>query len=197
MVSRNYVREMYGMTALLRACGLYGSVSLTGVQVDQALKSVRSGEWMLVKDRPFKPIDLKENWYARMCAARSGSHFLLDVTSSVSGPGKWKITSIRIDRLFSGVAFAANFLVSRGDEGRAFLNSGKDYANTTRTVTQEWVPLDAEERYLAPSSAIHRYGAENKVRQIYIEADDAWDVSGASWHWRPVIANEEYEFNDK
>lgn len=49
----------------------------------------------------------------------------------------------------------------------------------TRTVTQEWVPLDEEEQDFSPSSVIHRYGMERKVTQIYAEADDAWDVSGA------------------
>ncbi|MCY1459378.1 hypothetical protein D9M71_768460 [compost metagenome] len=96
----------------------------------------------------------------------------------------------------SGTAFIANFLASRGDEGRVFLSAGKDYANTTRTVTQEWVPLESEERDFAPSSAIHKYGVVRKTTQIYVEADDHWDVTGASWHWRPVIANEVYEFKE-
>jgi len=104
---------------------------------------------------------------------------------------------MRVNKLASSAAFVANFLTSRGDEGRVFLSSGKDFANTTRTVTQEWVPLDEDEQDFSPSSAIHRYGMERKVTQIYVEADDAWDVSGASWHWRPIIANEEYELKDK
>ncbi|MCM8911333.1 hypothetical protein LJD21_04000 [Pseudomonas inefficax] len=128
---------------------------------------------------------------------RDYGDFLINTVSAMSGPGKWKITSIRVNKPASSAAFVANFLTSRGDEGRVFLSSGKDFANTTRTVTQEWVPLDEEEQYFSPSSAIHRYGMERKVTQVYVEADDAWDVSGTSWHWRPIIANEEYELKDK
>lgn len=176
---------------------MYGSLSLTSDQIDIALRLVTSGEWMLIRDRPFKPINLKENWYARSCRDRIDDDFLINTLSALSGPGKWKITSMRVNKFSSSAAFLANYLTSRGDEGRVFLTSGKDIANTTRTVTQEWVPLDNKERNFSSSSAIHRYGMERKITQIYVEADDAWDVSGSSWHWRPAIANEEYEFKDK
>ncbi|GLO43761.1 hypothetical protein [Pseudomonas putida] len=195
--SRGYVQEIFGVTELLKECGLYGSVRLASDQIDRALRPVASGEWMLIRDRPFKPINLEENWYARSCRERGGGDFLINTVSAMSGPGKWKITAMRVNKLASSAAFVANFLTSRGDEGRVFLSSGKDFANTTRTVTQEWVPLDEEEQNFSPSSANHRYGMERKVAQIYVEADDAWDVSGSSWHWRPVIANEEYELKDK
>lgn len=196
--SRGYVREVCGVTELLKECGLYySSVSLVSDQIDKALTPVASGEWMLIKDEPFKPISIEENWYARICSRKNDVDFLINTVSDVSGPGKWKITSMRVNKIASSVAFVANFLVSRGDEGRAFLSSGKDFANTTRMVTQEWVPLGTEDRNVASSSANYRYGMERKVTQIYVEADDAWDVSGASWHWRPVIANEEYELKQK
>ncbi|MFK0313280.1 hypothetical protein ACIQUF_18870 [Pseudomonas sp. NPDC090233] len=195
--SRSYVREIEGVTELLREYGLYCSVSLSGDQIDRALRPVASGEWMLIKDEPFKPIDLVENWYAGACSRRNQGEWLINTVSTTSGPGKWKIEDMNVNKLASSAAFLANFLTSRGDEGRVFLSSGKDYANTTRTITQKWVPLDPEERSFAPASAIHRYGMERKVTQVYVEADDAWDVSGSSWHWRPVIANEEYELKDK
>ncbi|MBK4988952.1 hypothetical protein [Pseudomonas sp. S36] len=192
--SRGCVREIYGVTELLKECGLYySSVSLVGDQIDRALGPVASGEWMLIKDEPFKPINIEENWYARICSRQNDGDHLINTVSGMSGPGKWKITSMQVAKFASSAAFFANFLVSRGDEGRVFLSSGKDFANTTRTVTQEWVPLNAEERNVALSSIIHRYGMERKTTQVYVEADDAWDVSGSSWHWRPVIANEEYE----
>lgn len=196
--SRGYVQEVFGVTELLKECGLYySSVNLMGDQIDRALRPVASGEWMLIRDEAFKPINTEENWYARLCSRQNDGDFLISTVSEVSGPGKWKITSMRVNKFASSAAFVANFLVSRGDEGRAFLSSGKDFANTTRTVTQEWVPLGAEDRIVASSSAIHSYGMERIVTQIYVEADDAWDVSGASWHWRPVIANEEYELKQK
>ncbi|RAM75135.1 hypothetical protein GT37_24415 [Pseudomonas putida] len=64
--SRGYVQEIFGVTELLRECGLYDSVRLASDQIDRVLRPVASGEWMLIKDRPFKPIDLEENWYARI-----------------------------------------------------------------------------------------------------------------------------------
>lgn len=195
--SRSYVQELSGITDLLRECGLYCSISLTGDQIESALRPVESGEWMLIKDEPFKPIDINKCWYAKLCSSRGDGEWLINIPSTAYGPGKWKIEDVRVNKAASSAAFFANFLTSRGDEGRVFLSSGKDFANTTRTVTQKWVPLGNEERDFASSSAIHRYGTERKVTQIYVEADDAWDVSGTSWHWRPVIANEEYEFKDK
>ncbi|NIF25434.1 hypothetical protein F3J44_03455 [Pantoea sp. Tr-811] len=195
--SRRYVQELCGVTDLLRECGLYSSVSLTGDQIERALRPVASGEWMLIKDQPFKPIDLDKWWYAKICNSRGDGEYLINTLSTVLGPGKWKIDDVRVNKVASSAAFFANFLTSRGDEGRVFLSSGKDFANTTRTVTQKWVPLGSEELDFASSSAIHRYGLEREVTQIYVEADDDWDVSGTSWHSRPVIANEEYEFKDK
>jgi len=44
------------------------------------------------------------------------------------------------------------------------------------------------------ASAVNQYGTEPKTQQHYVKADDHWDISGASWHWRPVLANEVYEF---
>ncbi|QXH36248.1 hypothetical protein [Pseudomonas muyukensis] len=195
--SMGYAQKIYGVSDLLGECGLYGSIDLDGVQVDRVLSRVASGEWMLIRNEAFKPIDLEKCWYAKMCNNSFDSDWLLNTLSATMGSGKWKIVDIRVNKLSSGAAFVANFLVSRGDEGRVFLSSGKDFANTTRTVTQRWVPLGSEERDFASSSAVHRYGKEHKITQIYVEADDAWDISGFSWHWRPVVADEEYELKDK
>lgn len=194
--SMGYVREIYGVSDLLKECGLYGSIDLDDIQLNRAVGRVASGEWMLIRDEPFKPIDLEACWFAKMCNRHFDSNWLINTVSATRGPGKWKIADIRVNKFASSAAFVANFLASRGDEGRVFLSSGKDFANTTRTVTQTWVPLDIEDREFASSSAIHRYGAQHETTQIYVEADDAWDVSGSSWHWQPVIANEEYEFKD-
>ena len=119
--SRGYVQEIFGVTELLKECGLYGSVRLASAQIDRALRPVASGEWMLIRDRPFKPINLEENWYARSCRERGGGDFLINTVSAMSGPGKWKITAMRVNKLASSTAFVANFLTSRGDEGRVFL----------------------------------------------------------------------------
>ena len=195
--SRNYVREINGVTDLLRSCSLYTSRSLTGDEIAIVLRPVESGEWMLLKDEPFCPIDPEEYWYARVCRSTDGDGYSNYLGEGSIGPGKWIIINIEINKLSSAVAFVGNFLISRGDEGRLFLSSGSDYANTTRTVTQKWVSLESQDRDFASISTIHRYGLEHKTIQIYVEADDHWDISGASWHWRPVIANEEYEFKDK
>ena len=59
-----------------------------------------------------------------------------------------KISYVQSD-LWTGVALAANFVTSRGDEGRFFASDGKDYANTRRVVSQRWVPLGENERSFA------------------------------------------------
>jgi len=197
LMSRGYVSEIKGIDDLLRACGVYGSVRLTSNAIDRVLRPVASGEWMLIKNEPFKPIDIEKCWCARVRSQCVDDTYLLNTASAISGPGKWRTVAVQINKFSSGAAFFANFLTSRGDEGRVFLSSGKDFANTTRTVSQKWVPLDTEDRGFAKASVIHRYGLEREVTQIYVEADDAWDVSGSSWHWRPVVANDEYEFKDE
>lgn len=124
--SRGYAREIDGVTELLKECGLYySSVGLVGDQLDRALRPVASGEWMLIKNEPFKPINTEENWYARNCSRRNDSDYLINTVSKVSGPGKWKITSMRVNKIASSAAFFANFLVSRGDEGRVFYRQGR------------------------------------------------------------------------
>jgi hypothetical protein len=158
------------------------------------LRPVERGEWLLLKDKPFRPIDPERYSGSRFCKSKVELQQFAASSVCGEGAGKWKIVNIELNKVASGAAFLANFLTSRGDEGRVFLSSGKDFANTTRTVTQRWVPLSEGEREFSRSSAVHQYGTERKTQQHYVEADDHWDISGASWHWRPVLANEVYEF---
>lgn len=190
------IRDLVGLTDLLGSCNLYIPQGLTSHEINIVLRPVESGEWMLLKRKPFNPIDPERYRYAKICESRSRDQYFGSYDFHAGGPGKWKIVDIKSNKLTSGAAFVANFLVSRGDEGRVFLSAGKDYANTTRTVTQEWVPLESYERDFAPSSVIHRFGVVRQTTQVYVEADDHWDVSGTSWHWRPVIANEVYELKE-
>lgn len=96
----------------------------------------------------------------------------------------------------NALAFTANRLTSSGDEGRLWLSEGKDYANTTRVVIQQWVPLDEHDKGVASSSVSHNYGKSREIPQIYVETDDNWQISGKSWHWVPVMASEVYEYKD-
>lgn len=73
---------------------------------------------------------------------------------------------VRRRKIASGAAFFGNFLASLSDEGRVFLSDGKDYANTTRVVTQKWVPLGDEELYIAASSAIYKCGEVKETVQF-------------------------------
>lgn len=34
-----------------------------------------------------------------------------------------------------------------------------------------------------------------RTTQYFVEASDEWAI-GQSWHWRPVVANEVYEFRE-
>ncbi len=60
--------------------------------------------------------------------------------------------------LWTGVALAANFVTSRGDEGRFFASDGKDHANTRRVLSQRWVPLGENERSFARLSVSGGFG---------------------------------------
>ncbi len=113
------------------------------------------------------------------------------------GPGFW----ITLDHDYQGVKntaiMAINRLTSMGDEGRVFGSDGKDYMNTKRDKIQEWrsLPSNATEE-ITNTSAIHRYGAQRKITQTFLEGDDGWAVGGKSWHWMPVVADDVYEKKD-
>ncbi|WP_241199766.1 type VI secretion system Vgr family protein [Erwinia billingiae] len=110
------------------------------------------------------------------------------------GPGHW----VTIDHDYHGLKntaiMAINRLTSMGDEGRVFGSEGKDYINTKRDKIQEWQPLpsDAADE-TDQKSAVHRYGEQRKVTQTFLEGDDAWAITGQSWHWQPTTADDVYE----
>lgn len=183
-----------GLCDFRKACDFPLGRPLLQDDIWRALKLVEDGRWLLIREQPFSPIDVSR--YPRLRWAESKLDLLLSESKypEVDGPGKWKTFSIDTDLLWSGVALAANFLTSRGDEGRLFSSEGKDYANTRRLVSQRWVPLGEKERSFARLSAIHRYGDVRRITQNYVQADDAWAITGESWHWRPVVPDEEYEY---
>ncbi len=112
------------------------------------------------------------------------------------GPGHWVTVDHDYHGLKNTAIMAINRLTSMGDEGRVFGSEGKDYMNTKRDKIQEWQPLpsDAAEE-IEQQSAIHRYGEQRKVTQTFLEGDDAWVVTGQSWHWQPTTADDVYEGN--
>lgn len=110
------------------------------------------------------------------------------------GAGQWVTIDDDYHGLKNTAILALNRLTSMGDEGRLLGSSGKDYQNTKRDKVQQWQPLpeDAEE-HLVAESAVHKYGATRRIPQTYLEGNDAWAVSGNSWHWQPVTADVVYE----
>ncbi|WP_249168467.1 type VI secretion system Vgr family protein [Erwinia sp. E602] len=112
------------------------------------------------------------------------------------GPGHWVTVDHDYHGLKNTAIMAINRLTSMGDEGRVFGSEGKDYMNTKRDKIQEWqrLPSDVIDE-TGQQSVIHRYGQQRKVTQTFLEGDDAWAVTGKSWHWQPVIADDVYEEN--
>lgn len=113
------------------------------------------------------------------------------------GTGHW----VTVDHDYHGLKNAGimsiNRLTSMGDSGRAFFSEGKDFMHTKRDKIQEWRPLpsDADENTIN-NSAIHLYGEQRRITQTFLEGEDAWLVSGTSWQWMPVVADEIYEEKD-
>lgn len=113
------------------------------------------------------------------------------------GTGHW----VTVDHDYHGFKNAGimsiNRLTSMGDSGRAFFSEGKDFMHTKRDKIQEWRPLpsDADENTIN-NSAIHLYGEQRRITQTFLEGEDAWQVSGTSWRWMPVVADEIYEEKD-
>ncbi len=110
------------------------------------------------------------------------------------GPGHWVTVDHDYHGLNNTVIMAINRLTSMGDEGRVFGSEGKDYMNTKRDKIQEWQPLPSG----APDeteqqSALYRYGEQRKITQTFLEGDDAWAITGQSWHWQPTTADDVYE----
>lgn len=188
--------QLCGLSEFLGDCSLPVGRALLGDEIERASKLVGEGRWFLVREEVRYPIDVA--CYPSLKWAQSKTDCQLHESryAEAAGPGKWSTFSIDADRLWSSVAFAANFLSSRGDEGRLFASEGKDYANTRRVVSQRWVPLKASECDFARLSTVHRYGTVRRTTQYFVEASDDWAISGQSWHWRPVVANEVYEFRE-
>lgn len=107
------------------------------------------------------------------------------------GPGHWVTVDHDYHALKNIGILSVNRLTSMGDTGRVFLSEGKDLMHTKRDKIQEWKPLpeDTDEEVIN-RSAIHKYGKQRKITQTYLEGDDAWPVSGRSWHWMPVVADD-------
>lgn len=186
-------RYRYEMNPLSRLCGTTAARELAKCSHKEVLRRVETAMLLLIRDDPFSPINVRDYSHLSWCRPKERFHEEVPV---YSGPGKWVTINVDVDGMKSGVAFFANWMTSRGDEGRPFLTAGKDYANTVRTVTQQWVALAEHEQGIAYRSVSHWYGKERKIRQIYVEAEDHWQVSGQSWHWRPVVANEVYEYKN-
>ena len=189
-------RDLSGIKEFMEANGLLSHRAPTADAMRAALKRVEEGEWLLVKDKPISSVDVKRYGYVRMCMEEGKAQCLDAPGISGQGPGKWRTISISAKKGVSALALAGNLLASLADEGRVFLSDGKDFANTVRVIAQRWVPLGGDELSFARSSAVHQYGEVREILQHYVEFDDQWDITGRSWHWRPVVANEVYEFKE-
>ncbi|MDF7761663.1 hypothetical protein PU683_19245 [Kosakonia cowanii] len=115
------------------------------------------------------------------------------------GPGYWKTSETDFHGVKNAAVMLLNRATSMGDEGRVFGSDGKDYMNTSRDKIQLWTPLPADlasdtREFLYNRSVIRRYGEKRTIKQKYLEGDDAWAVSGKSWHWIPGVRDEDYEF---
>lgn len=186
-------RAPLGVDPLSWLCDASTAWDLAKCNHEGVMKRVESAGLLLIREAPFKPIDVKRFPHLSFCRPKEDFHGEIPVPR---GAGKWMTINIEYTSLITGVAFAANFLISLGDEGRVFLSDGKDFANTVRTVTQQWVALGEHEQGIARRSVSNRYGEQRKIRQMYVEADDNWQISGQSWHWRPAVANLVYEYKE-
>ena len=120
-----------------------------------------------------------------------------DSAELTSGPGKWVTVSIE-KRTALNFIHVVMTRISTLSEGRPIGSDGMDFRNTVRDVTQEWQRLGSvEEENLRSDGLIsvrRIYGETRVIKQTYVESKDDWTVSGRSWHWHPVHADVEYEF---
>lgn len=194
----NSPRDVRGLTDLLNELHISVSDCQSEHQKRRILESIERGDWLVVSDRPFVPLSVKD---LHVGAQLSPKRLAVDMQTSLArkialakGPGKWVKKDIQYDRTSNAVALVANRIASLGDEGRVAGSDGKDYANTTRTMIQEWTPLMVSESHLAERSVQRSYGELRHVKQRYFENSDNWQVAGSSWHWQPVTADVEFEF---
>ncbi|KAA8998068.1 hypothetical protein FJU30_16750 [Affinibrenneria salicis] len=118
-------------------------------------------------------------------------------TTDKYGPGHWVTRDNDYKAAKNAAMMLINRLTSMGDEGRVFGSEGKDYQHTARDKIQVWQPLPPGTRDdIRRRSVIRRYGQERIIQQRYLEGDDPWQSGGKSWHWQPVQADDEYEFQE-
>lgn len=180
--------NLFGLSELIRECDVRLSSCVAWNKRNGILKKIKSGEWLLISER----VGALNDAAARRCIPVGFSPDRLD-SEEVAGPGKWAFFSIDYDGVKNTAIIAANRLGSMGDQGRVFGSDGKDLANTTRTLIQQWVPLNDFEEHRIADSAIRRYGELRHTPQRFLEGEDKWQVGGKSWHWQPVTPDEAYE----
>ncbi|GLO11434.1 hypothetical protein PPUJ20028_00150 [Pseudomonas putida] len=186
---------LQGKTEFLEDCGITFGRALSERDLERLLKEIRDGRWLFLTSHPFRPMRLDGHLGEAQCfpiPEQSNRQ-----AENERGPGKWRTIDIDYAGLKNTFAILQNRLGSLGDEGRLFGSEGKDYDNTSRVVTQQWVPLDGHDDHLASRSVIHSYGELRAITQRYFEGEDKWQISGKSWHWQPALPFETYEHREK
>ena len=183
--------HLFGLSEIIRECGVRLSSCVAWNERNGILGKIKSGEWLLISER----VGALNDAYAGRCSPVGFSPGRL-YSEEAAGPGKWAFFSIDYDGVKNTAVIAANRLGSMGDQGRVFGSDGKDLANTTRTLIQQWVPLNDFEEHRIADSAIRRYGELRYTPQRFLEGEDKWQVGGKSWHWQPVTPDEAYETRD-
>jgi hypothetical protein len=173
-----------GLPEMIRTCGVSLEDCTLGYHRRRMGEKIDRGDWFLITDRPFKPLtplELEKYFGFRFTAPACRRLSMARANMCLHhGPGRWVTRDIKADIATNTLSFAANWLTSRGDEGRVFLAEGKDYANTFRTIIQEWQPLADGERHLKDKSVYREFGELRHIRQQFVEADDHWQLSGSS-----------------
>ncbi|GLH47018.1 hypothetical protein [Pseudomonas lactis] len=183
-----FTSGLLGLSELIKECDV-GLNSCVNWKVRKTiLDKIKSGEWLLVSERT----GALNHLHAQRCIPSGFSSGRFESEEEV-GPGKWAFFSIDYDAVKNTAIIAANRLGSMGDQGRVFGSDGKDLANTTRTLIQQWVPLNDFEEHRIADSAVRRYGELRHTPQRFLEGEDKWQIGGKSWHWQPVTPDEAYE----
>ncbi|MCX2890814.1 MULTISPECIES: hypothetical protein [Pseudomonas] len=202
-LSRPY--DLPGLHDLIHECGSSSGECRREYPRRAILKKVRDGDWLLACSRPFSPFTPEAALWP-VLPARGDGRIEGEVKSESSqvdvfvlqqvvgaGPGKWVLKDIDHDALRNAFTILANRSGTIANEGSVIFSEGKDWANTSRTLTHEWVRLSVDEKHFESGSAIHRYGDSKKTVQKYVESADHWAVTGQSWHWIPATPNVIFE----
>ncbi|MBC3474729.1 MAG: hypothetical protein ACOKSU_01540 [Pseudomonas sp.] len=203
-VSESLLRpdDLPGLHELIQECGFSPHECLFEYAKNITLKKVGDGDWLLACSEPISPFKPKRAEFWPLHSSH-GQDYLESVTDSAraevfsagsnptetSGPGKWLLKVIDNDALWNILAIASNRTGTIANEGSMFFSDGKDWANTSRTLTHEWTRLADDEQHFESGSAVYRYGTLKKTVQKYVESDDNWAVKGLSWYWVPVTPN--------